>query len=308
MAENSNIEWTRHTWNPWTGCTKVSEGCRYCYMYREKERYRPEGEKWDALTEHQQQYYDPTIVLRSEGNFKKPLTWHKKLTGQEPLTERLVFTCSYSDFFHEDADGWRPEAWEIIRKTPNLVYQILTKRPERVLDCLPSDWGEKGYPNVWLGTTVENQQQAHNRLKLLWLWTAAVKWVSFEPLLGPIDLYDIPTLWTYDFVGEEVVDKELRLPFDWVIVGGESGNQSGKYRFRPCELSWLQGVVDVCQASGIPVFVKQLGTYLNNHFCLNDHHGRDWSYWPEALRVRQFPQGIEVPKPVFKPLQPDLFS
>lgn len=103
--------------DPWHGCTKVSQGCKYCYMYRDKERYG----------------LDPTAIVRSQ-----PKTFN------EPLTEtrhRLVFTCSWSDFFIEGADAWRADAWDIIRLTPHLTYQILTKRPERVALCLPQDWG-----------------------------------------------------------------------------------------------------------------------------------------------------------------------
>lgn len=311
MAENSAIEWTRHTWNPWTGCTKVSEGCKYCYMYREKERYKPDGEKYDALTEHQKLYYDPTLVLRSEGNFKKPLAWHKKLTGQEPLTERLVFTCSYSDFFHEAADGWRPEAFGIMRQTPDLIYQIVTKRPERICGQLPDDWwkfdGRKDlhrdksrYKNIWLGTTVELPDHLERRFYELIEADAEVNFLSIEPLLG-----DIAPALRGLFEKFRRNDPAISSVLHWVIVGGESGNDSGKYRYRPCELEWIQNVVDVCKAFGVPVFVKQLGTYLHHRFLLKDLKGGDWREWPEALRVRQFPFGIEVPPPK---VQPNLFS
>lgn len=303
MAENSHIEWTHHTWNPWTGCTKVSEGCTYCYMYREKERYRPAGEKYEALTDHQRAYYDPKIVLRSKGNFKKPLSWHKGLTGQEPLTERLVFTCSYSDFFHEKADEWRAEAWQVIRDTPNLTYQILTKRPERVLGCLPPDWAG-GYPNVWLGTTVENQKAAL-RLPLLKTWPAVVRFVSFEPLLGPICFSDVKEIWAWT-PANAPTDPWYNFPFEWAIIGGESGNNTGKYRYRECKTHWLIDLADDLREGNVPTFMKQLGTNLATEYGLKDRHGRDWAEWPNRLRVRQFPLGMDAVTPPI--VQPDLFN
>jgi protein gp37 len=131
-------------------------------MFREQERYKQ----------------DPTKVRRTApATFNSPLRW------QEP---RRIFTCSWSDFFHADADPWRADAWDIIKRTPQHVYQVLTKRPERIADHLPADWG-KGYPNVWLGTSVENQRWT-TRIPLLLAVPARVHWISAEPLLGPLNL------------------------------------------------------------------------------------------------------------------------
>jgi protein gp37 len=140
MGETTGIAWADRTWNPWHGCLKVSPGCKLCYMYREKKQY---GQ-------------NPMLVQRSKTKFNEPLKWN---SGR-------VFTCSWSDFFIEEADAWRPEAWEIIRKTPQLTYQILTKRPERIAAHLPADWGD-GYSNVWLGVSVESQKYANERIPLL---------------------------------------------------------------------------------------------------------------------------------------------
>ena len=115
MAESTGIGWTDATWNPWYGCTKVSPGCAHCYMFREQIRYGR----------------DPEVVTRSKTKFADPLKWTKG---------RMIFTCSWSDWFHPAADAWRPEAWEIIKRTPHHTYQILTKRPERIADNLPDDW------------------------------------------------------------------------------------------------------------------------------------------------------------------------
>jgi protein gp37 len=115
MAKNSAIEWTDGTWNPWYGCIKVSPGCRNCYMYREQKQYGG----------------NPDDVRRSKTRFQDPLKWGDS---------RTIFTCSWSDFFIDKADPWRPEAWEIIRQTPRHTYLVLTKRPERIEDQLPMTW------------------------------------------------------------------------------------------------------------------------------------------------------------------------
>jgi len=163
MGKHTNISWTTSTWNPWQGCKKVSAGCQNCYMYRDKKRY---GQ-------------DPSVVVRS-----KPPTFNKPLHWKEPAK---VFVCSWSDFFIEEADEWRGEAWEIIKKCPHLIFQILTKRPERIKQCLPEDWGEE-YSNVWLGVTAENQEMADLRIPLLLEIPATIYFASCEPLLERIDI------------------------------------------------------------------------------------------------------------------------
>src|SRR3990172_778380 len=125
MGKITGISWTDATYNPWYGCLKVSPGCKQCYMYRDMERYGK----------------DPKVVTRA-----KPATFNSPLKWTEP---QRVFTCSWSDYFIEQADEWRDEAWDIIRRTPHLTYQILTKRPENIFDRLPADWGN-GWPNVFL--------------------------------------------------------------------------------------------------------------------------------------------------------------
>jgi protein gp37 len=159
MADNSKIQWTDATWNPYHGCKKVSPGCKYCYMYRDKERYG----------------HEPTEVLRSKSKFNEPLKWKGG---------KKIFTCSWSDFFIDEADEWRNDAWEVIRKTPQHTYQILTKRPERIKDNLPGFWDEIK-DHVWIGVSVETREE---------LWRAdeikdidcAVRFISFEPLLSLI--------------------------------------------------------------------------------------------------------------------------
>ena len=250
-VEQSKIQWTGPTWNPWHGCKKVSAGCKFCYMYRDKERY---GQI-------------PTAVLKSKTKFNEPMKW------KEP---QLIFTCSWSDWFIEEADAWRPEAWEVIKNTPHHTYQILTKRPERIKVCLPPDWGD-GYPNVWLGVSVESNDEKQ-RLKILSEIPARIRFISAEPLIGELDL-------------EDIVDV-ISTSFHWLIIGGESGNNTGKYRYRPCEIDWIYTLIDQGKTMGLSVFVKQLGTHLAEQYKLKDKHGGLIEEWEPLLRVREFPEEV----------------
>lgn len=251
-VELSKIQWTGPTWNPWHGCTKVSAGCKFCYMFRDKERYGQE----------------PTMVLKSKTGFDAPLKW------KEP---QLIFTCSWSDWFIKDADGWRAEAWEIIKNTPEHTYQILTKRPERILECLPDDWGD-GYPNVWLGVSVESDAERH-RIETLSKVPARIRFISVEPLIGELNLDNYSEI--------------LKEKFHWIILGGESGNKTGKYRFRECKLEWFAKLIDISRKTNMKIFVKQLGTYLASEFGMKDRHGGNIEEWEESLQIREFPESIE---------------
>lgn len=227
MADNTNITWTRKdgkpgaTWNPWYGCTKVSTGCKNCYM-----------DRWAKRAGR-----DPEVVRRAAAaSFFSPYRIMRRRPGS------FVFTCSLSDWFHQAADSWRTEAWDIIRHTRSLTYQILTKRPERIKDHLPADWGT-GYRNVWLGVSAEDQRTAELRVPILRKVPAAIRFLSLEPLLGPIDLERLlPKTWEQERTGEKW----------WVIVGGESG--PGR---RPLDLKWLEAIWMDCSDLGIPLWVKQ---------------------------------------------------
>jgi protein gp37 len=194
---------------------------------------------------------DPDVVVRSKTTFKDPLKW--KLP-------RKVFTCSLSDFFIEEADAWRGEAWAIIKATPH-TYQILTKRPENIAARLPKDWGE-GYPNVWLVVSTENQDAADLRIPILLEIPAAVRGLSCEPLLEELKvkawLYGKGYPWMEQpqpMGTREKFDKEH--PFwdakiDWVICGGESG--AG---YREMNLDWARSLRDQCKAAGVAFWYKQ---------------------------------------------------
>lgn len=242
MAKTTAISWTEATWNPWYGCTKVSPGCANCYMFRDMARYDK----------------DPSATVRSATRFDQPLKW------REP---RLIFTCSWSDWFHERADEWRAEAWDVIRRTPWHTYQILTKRPERIRRSLPDDWGD-GWPNVWLGTSIESQRFDWRAAALCEV-PAAIRFVSAEPLLGPLDLTRV-NWWPDARARRAVVQNESfrpvnvlprggriyphKGPIHWVIAGGESGPEDTR---REMDLGWMAALAKQCAANGAAFFCKQ---------------------------------------------------
>lgn len=304
MGENSNIEWTHHTWNPWRGCTKVSPGCKNCYMFREQKRYGR----------------DPRIVTRTS-----PQTWNQarrwNREAEREGVRKLVFTCSWSDWCHEAADAWRPEAWQMIHETPNLIYQILTKRADRIPECLPEDWGT-GYKNVWLGTSVENQATADARIPHLLCCPAAVRFLSCEPLLGAMDLglqnancdccprwasrwiklkrqvtsdmpfdasrMSLPGIYrahgnrhgalsvqtTQGLLGVKPAEFDCLPGVDWVICGGESGAGA-----RPMHPAWARGLRDQCVSAGVSFFMKQMDKKQPI---------------PDDLLIREFPEVSHV--------------
>lgn len=206
MAEFSKIEWCDATWNPWMGCTRVSEGCKNCYM-----------ERWAKRSGR-----DAWTVQRSKTTFNAPLKW------KEP---KRIFVCSLSDFFHPDADEWRREALGIMNEARQHTFLILTKRIELahkyndLLDFLP---------HVWIGVTVENQKHI-GRVGKLYGVSTMVRFVSAEPLLGPLDL-----------------SEHMKL-IDWVIVGGESGANA-----RYMSPAWARIIKYQCEDNGVPFFIKQM--------------------------------------------------
>lgn len=261
MANQSAIQWTDATWNIARGCTKVDEDCKFCYMYRDS---------FDSKR------YDPLQVVRTKTVFNMPLKYPHRQSACWP-GRPLIFTCSLTDFFHEAIDEYRHEAWEIIRQCPHLIFQILTKRPERLLQCLPNDWGN-GYDNVWLGTSCGSQGSEQRMMDLINI-ECKVRFLSLEPLHGRIEL------------PADAADGSGF--FDWVIVGGESGNENGKYRYRPCEVEWIAEIVQQCKDQNVPVFVKQMGTYLAKKLGMSDRHGGNINEFPKELQHRYFPISYE---------------
>jgi len=238
------IEWTDETWNPVTGCTKVSPGCDHCYAERITNRFGGPGA------------FD-TVVLHPE-RLGKPLRWRKS---------RMVFVNSMSDLFHDDVpDEFIGRVWQVMGAASMHTFQVLTKRPgrmasllnERILTHIPvlPNWP---LPNVWLGTSVEDQKWADIRIPKLLDAPAAVRFLSCEPLLGPVDLRIYPGSWV-----------------DWVIVGGESGPGA-----RPMHPDWARSLRDQCVAAEVPFFFKQWGGRIPKAGG-RELDGRTWDAMPDT--------------------------
>jgi len=241
MAENSGIEWTHHTFNPWIGCTKISEACDHCYAAEWDKRY--EGGK----------HWGPTAPRRrtSDSNWRTPLKWNR-IAGEKGIRLR-VFCASLADVFDNKVDpSWRVDLFRLISETPHLDWLLLTKRPQNIHKMLPPDWGY-GYPNVWLGTTVEHQKAADKNILPLLNVPARIRFLSCEPLLGPISLSHIHA--DLRHIGGPDYFDALRWSgskIDWVITGGESGSH-----FRPADADWFRALRDQCAAAGTAFLFKQ---------------------------------------------------
>ncbi|OGT55081.1 MAG: hypothetical protein A3E01_10110 [Gammaproteobacteria bacterium RIFCSPHIGHO2_12_FULL_63_22] len=239
MGDKSKIEWTDATWNPVTGCTHVSEGCRNCYAERVLPRT---GQSFDKVVCH-------------PDRLNAPLHWRKP---------RRIFVNSLSDLFHEDVpDEFIAKVFLTMLSAKRHTFQILTKRPQRMLELLekPSSAFPLAMmvgdtlPNVWLGISCEDQQTADERIPLLLQTPAAVRFISAEPLLGKIDL---SVIGGKSAVAYRMVRLEPRR-LDWVIVGGESGPHA-----RPMHPNWARRLRDQCQAAGVPFFFKQWGEWAED--------------------------------------------
>ncbi len=245
MGFNSSIEWTTHTFNPWWGCTKVSDGCRFCYAEALSNRYG--HSVWGAGKPRR---------LMSDAHWQSPLVWNAD--ARRSGSRARVFCASMADVFEEQAPaGQLARLWELIKLTPNLDWQLLTKRPHRIAENLPADWAG-GYNNVWLGTSVEDHRVI-NRARELSAVPAVVRFLSVEPLLGPIP----------------------RLPLkgiDWIIVGGESGPHA-----RPIEAEWVFDIRRQCRAAGVAFFFKQWGG-VNKKKSGRTLSGRIYSEMPKPRR------------------------
>lgn len=215
-------------WNPWLGCRKVSAACKNCLMFlTQGERFKNFG---------LQPLHDPANIHRAKTTWRKPYLLQKqaKTTGKNVS----CFVCGYSDFFLEEADAWRADAWVVIKETPNVIYQIQTKRTQRIATCLPSDWGS-GYPNVWFGASVE-QKRYFYRLD---------------------DLRSIPCALRYaDNLGMlESLMPELETNLNgigWCVASGETG--CNVVDPRPWNLEWVREVRDVCARRNIPFWFSHV--------------------------------------------------
>lgn len=231
MAETTQIEWTDRTFNPWTGCTKVSPGCDNCY-----------AEGWSKRSGHVKWGNHPR-KRTTEAYWRAPLAWQRQAGDFESARGRRqrVFCASLADVFDNQVpEQWRRDLFALIRRTPDLDWQLLTKRPQNITRFLPDDWGD-GYPNVWLGFTAEDQLRFDQRKRFIELVKARIWFVSYEPAIGPLR-----------------VRADDPRP-EWVIVGGESGPGA-----RPMREEWVDDIISDCSDLGIASFFKQWGQYANN--------------------------------------------
>lgn len=252
MAVKSSIEWTEATWNPVTGCDRVSEGCDHCYAQTLAKRLKAMGNR-----RYQQDGNTRTsgpgfgLTLHSD-QLQLPTRW------REP---RVVFVNSMSDLFHDGVpQDFIAEVFDVMAATPRHTYQVLTKRPGRMASVLNS-LGRPS-PNVWLGTSIENQRWADIRIPHLLKTPAATRFLSCEPLLGPIEL-----------------PRSIRTAVGWVIVGGESGPGA-----RPMDISWARSLRDQCSESGVAFFFKQWGGRTPKAGG-RQLDGRTWDEMPETVRA-----------------------
>ena len=229
--KNSKIEWTHHTFNPWWGCTRVSPACRHCYA--EAFAHRFGLELWGKGGERR---------FLSDNYWRQPLAWNRRACTEGKRAR--VFCASMADVFEDrrDLDHLRQRLWRLIDQTPSLDWLLLTKRPEVIGELVP--WRQEWPRNVWLGTTIENQKWAERRAPFLLQYPAAVRFVSCEPLLGPVDL----TAWLV---------RGPELSIDWVIAGGESGHGA-----RPTNPEWFESLRDQCSAHAVAFHFKQWGNWL----------------------------------------------
>ncbi|MBY5530216.1 phage Gp37/Gp68 family protein [Rhizobium leguminosarum bv. viciae] len=232
VAINTGIEWTDHTFNPWTGCTNISPGCDNCY-----------AEAWSKRSGHVKWGNSPR-KRTTESYWKAPAIWQSKaaLFQSQHGRRQRVFCASLADVFDNQVDpSWRADLFEVIRATPSLDWQLLTKRPQNIRKMLPLDWGTEGYDNVWLGFTAEDQARFDQRKKVIEQVPAAVWFVSYEPAIGSLRISG----------GDPKPD--------WLIVGGESGHGA-----RPMDSTWVRDVISDCEAFSIAPFFKQWGAFGNN--------------------------------------------
>lgn len=293
MGENSLIQWTDHTFNPWRGCHKISEGCKNCYA--------------EALVTKRQGLpvwgQDAARKVAAESTWQNPVKWNRDAARDG--VKRRVFCASLADVF-EDYRGpdrlaisaARERLFALILSTPNLIWLLLTKRPENVRHMVPPAWLQAFPANIWIGCTAENQDRAEQRVPHLLSVPAVVRFVSYEPALGPVDWTRLrmlpvdsdPQAYLNALTGHVAgPDDVLSHHIDWLIVGGESGPGA-----RPFNPVWADWAVSQCKTAGVPVFVKQMGSNPtlrggSGWGPIKDRKGGEMAEWSAQLRIRQIP-------------------
>lgn len=264
MGKNSTIGWTHSTFNPWWGCSKVSQECTRCY-----------AETFAKRVGHRIWGDDAPRRFFGDAHWNEPLKWDRD--AAKAGERRRVFCASMADVFEDrdELNEHRARLWDLISKTPHLDWLLLTKRPENMLRMVPAEWHEEWAGNVWAGTTIGHPDSLE-RLDHLARVPAVVRFVSVEPLLADLDLglnKNLP--------GQRVLrwHRPAKNFINWVIVGSESGAGA-----RPMDIEWARSIVNQCVSAGVKVFVKQIA---NEH----DRKGGDPKHWPMGNWPRELPAG-----------------
>ena len=271
----TNIEWTGHTWNPLSGCTKVSDGCKNCYAEKMANRLQAMGAKG---------YENGFAVTLHPDKLDEPLR-RKKPT--------MYFVCSMGDLFHEDVPfEFIRKVWIIMIEARQHTFQVLTKRPDRMAEFLKTHapvramtgetYGKDSLPkNIWIGVTAENQEQADKRIPILLDTPAAVRFVSIEPMLGEINLQKLHRKMVNGALAYPCAEQYL-FDLDWVIVGGETAANA-----RPMHPDWVRSIQKQCEESKVPFFFKQWGEYktLPQGKSVTGYKSHFWQDGRQAVRV-----------------------
>ena len=295
MAENSKIEWTDHTFNPWIGCTKVSPGCDHCY-----------AEAWDrrfAVSGHAMRWGAGVFRTRTSATYwRLPLQWNAQ--AEREGRRFRVFCASLADVFDNEVPAtWRVDLFNLILSTPSLDWLLLTKRisnaarmidealPDNMKALPPDSPVARPWPNVWLGATVVNQEEADRDIPKLLATPASVRFLSMEPLLGPVDI--TPFLWGKHEAVDTICQNcprdgdcecgyhtrtAMKMPaLDWVIVGGESGPHA-----RPMHPDWARDLRDQCTAAGVAFHFKQWGEWTPGENVARKSGVVDGAWWVDG--------------------------
>jgi protein gp37 len=287
MAETTGISWAQSTFNIVWGCHEVPHdpACTHCYAREFSKRIGKD--LWGKSKPRQRM---------SEHYWNDPLRWNKK--ASESGVRRRVFCSSMADVFedHPDLTAPRERLWKLIDRTPFLDWMLLTKRPENMQAMTPPSWASGWPTNVWAGATAATQEWADKRCPILAEVPARVRWLSVEPMFGPIDLTKHFGAALVAQSGEPFVDnKGPAIPMrvvesapliHWVIVGGESGHGA-----RPMKAEWVRSMIQQCKEHKVAFFFKQKGTVMAREMGCEAAKGDDPVEWPEEFKVQEFPGG-----------------
>jgi protein gp37 len=268
MGIETGIAWTDHTWSPWIGCTKVSDGCKFCYADTLNHRWGHDN--WGVGKPR-----------RVTANWRQPVTWDKQ--ARAAGVRRKIFPSMCDPFDLEVPSQVFADFMNLVEATPNLDWLLLTKRIGAVRTRL-LEIGRESLPgNVWLGASAENQTWLEQRAPVLLSFDVKVRFLSLEPLLGPLDVtpYIIP-----HFAADDPRHAPWRNGVEWLIIGGESGHGA-----RPMALEWADKIInDVTMRSSAAVFMKQTGVVLAQELGLKHKKGEDLEEWPWRLQIQEFPR------------------